>query len=77
MSRKPVYEIFEKLPDRSVVSRGAECELQAALAKMTELAWSSKNEFLAIHIPTREVVGHANTTGEIAAGVPSPSNLNS
>lgn len=60
MPDKSEYDIFEHLPDGSVVLRGAESGLHDALAKMTELAWSSKNEFYAIHTPTREVVGHAN-----------------
>jgi hypothetical protein len=63
------YDIIERLPDGSVVSRGRELGLYAALAKMSEMAWPSKNEFLAVHRPTQQVVGHANAA-EKTSGAP-------
>ena len=54
------YDIFEKLPDGSAVWRGFVSGLEPARAKLNELARHSRNEFFAIHTPTKDVVARMN-----------------
>lgn len=54
------YDLFEKLPDGSLLWKSKVTGLTAALAKLQELGRSSSNEHYAIHLPSREVVGRVN-----------------
>ena len=54
------YDIFEKLPDGTVLWRVFVPGLQNALDKMQELSKLSPNEFFTYHSPTNETVGRAN-----------------
>jgi hypothetical protein len=58
------YDIFEKLPDGSVLWRAFVQGLEPARAKLGELASSSKNEFFAIHTPTKDIVVRVNVAQE-------------
>jgi hypothetical protein len=61
-----VYDIFERLPDKSLVLRGCAKGLDEAHARLNELARKSENEFHAMHTPTKEIVARSNVGG--AAG---------
>jgi hypothetical protein len=54
------YDIFEKLPDGTVLWRVFVPGLQNALDKMQELSKLSANEFFTYHSPTKETVGRTN-----------------
>ncbi len=56
------YDLFEKLPDQSVVWRGIVHGLQDAKLKLGELAAKTNNECFAMYLPTQEVVGRVNGT---------------
>jgi hypothetical protein len=54
------YDIFEKLPDGTVLWRVFVPGLQDALDKMKELSKLSPNEFFIFHSPSQETIGRAN-----------------
>ncbi|MGH9738785.1 MAG: hypothetical protein ACRD4X_09380 [Candidatus Acidiferrales bacterium] len=54
------YDIFEKLPDGDLVWRAFVVGLESARAKLGQLASHSKNEFFAIHTPTKQIVARVN-----------------
>ena len=54
------YHIFECLPDGSVLWRGNAKGLESARSKLQELADEASNDYLAIRLPTREVVFRAD-----------------
>jgi hypothetical protein len=54
------YDIFEKLPDGSLVWRTFVPGLDKALATLEKFSKASPNEFFAIHTPTKETVGRVN-----------------
>jgi hypothetical protein len=56
------YDIFEKLPDGTVLWRDFIQGLEPARAKLDQLAKTSKNEFFAIHTPTKDVAARVNDT---------------
>jgi hypothetical protein len=56
------YDIFERLPDGSVVWRAFVQGLEPARSKLGALASSSKNEFFAIHTPTKDIVVRVNVS---------------
>ena len=58
------YDIFERLPDGSVLWRAFVQGLEPARAKLNQLASSSKNEFFAIHTPTKEITVRVNVSDE-------------
>jgi len=53
-------DLFEKLPDGSILWRDVLYGKENAIAKLRELAALSPNEFMAVHVPSREVVASAN-----------------
>ena len=57
------YDIFEKLPDGTVVWRTFVPGLQNALAELKKFSKLSPNEFYAFHTPTKETVARANIPG--------------
>lgn len=59
------YDIFEQLPDGSVAWRGFVIGIEAARAKLHVLADGSRNEFFAIHTPTREIVERVNSPKDL------------
>ena len=56
------YDIFEKFSDGSVVWRDFVHGLETARAKLGQLASHSKNEFFAIHTPTKEITIRVNVS---------------
>ena len=54
------YDIFEKFSDGSVLWRDFVRGLEPARAKLEELASSSKNEFFAMHTPTKDIAVRVN-----------------
>ncbi len=58
------YDIFEKFFDGSVVWREFVRGLETARAKLGQLASSSKEEFFAIHTPTKEITVRVNVSEE-------------
>jgi sugar-specific transcriptional regulator TrmB len=55
-----VYDIFERLPDGSDLWKGYVHGLEQAHSKLQELAAQSKNEFYAIHSPTKEIAARVS-----------------
>jgi hypothetical protein len=58
------YDIFEKLPDGSVLWRDFVRGLETARPKLGELASSSTNEFFAIHTLTKDIAVRVNVAQE-------------
>ncbi len=54
------YDIFEKLPDGSLVWRTFIPGLDNAIATLKEFSKESPNEFFAVHTPTKETVARVN-----------------
>jgi hypothetical protein len=54
------YDIFERLPDGTDLWREFVVGLEPSRRKLQELAAGSKNEFYAIHTPTKEIVAREN-----------------
>ena len=54
------YDIFERLPDGTDLWKGYVHGLEIAHRKLQELAAQSKNEFYAIHSPTKEIAARVN-----------------
>jgi len=59
------YDIFERFPDGSVVWRDFVNGLESARAKLDLLGGRSGNEFLAIHMPTKEIAARINAPKEV------------
>jgi hypothetical protein len=62
------YDLFEELPDGSLLWRAVAQGLENALAKLKELGSLSPNEHFAMHTPTKMVVGRVNVPRSDAAG---------
>jgi hypothetical protein len=58
-----VYDIFERLPDGSLMWRGRVAGLELAKGKLRDLASKSDNEFHALYSPTKEIVARVNVGG--------------
>jgi hypothetical protein len=56
------YDLFESLPDGAHIWRAAIVGREAAVAKLKELASKSANEFVAMHLPTKEIVAKMEGT---------------
>jgi hypothetical protein len=56
------YDLFESLPDGARIWRAAIVGREAAVAKLKELASKSANEFVAMHLPTKEIVAKMEGT---------------
>lgn len=54
------YDLFEELPDGSVLWRAVVPRLENALAKLQELAELSSNKCFAMYIPSKDIVGRVN-----------------
>ena len=54
-------DLFEKLPDGSLVWRAVLVGQENAVAKLHELAALSSNEFMAVHVPSRQVIATVNS----------------
>ena len=54
------YDIFEKLPDGTVLWHTLIQGLENALASLRDLGGQSPNEFFAMHTPTKETIGRVN-----------------
>lgn len=54
------YNIFECLPDGSVMWRGSVKGLTAARLKLQELAGSANSDYFAMRLPSHEIVFRAN-----------------
>jgi hypothetical protein len=61
MDREREYDIFEKLPDDSVMWRGSVHGHRNAIERLRELAATSSNEHFAMHTPTKSVVARVNS----------------
>ena len=55
------YDLFERLPDGSLVWRSFVNGLENARVKLQELAKHTKNECFAMHVASKEVVFRENT----------------
>jgi hypothetical protein len=58
------YDLFEKLPDGSLVWKCKITGLHDALAKLQTLANSSSNEHLLMHLPDKAVIARVNAPAE-------------
>jgi hypothetical protein len=54
------YDIFEKLPDGSILWRTVIKGLENALARLKELGAVSPNEHFAIHTPSNVIIARVN-----------------
>jgi hypothetical protein len=61
------YDLFEELPDGSVLWRAVVPGLENALAKLKELGSLSPNVHFAMHTSTKTVVGRVNEPKSRAA----------
>jgi hypothetical protein len=61
------YDLFEELPDGSILWRAVAQGLESALAKLKELGSISPNQHFAMHTPTKTVVGRVNAHGSDAS----------
>jgi hypothetical protein len=61
------YDLFEELPDGSVLWRAVVPGLENALAKLQELGRLSPNGHFAMHTATKTVVGRVNEPKSSAA----------
>jgi hypothetical protein len=61
------YDIFEKLPDGSVMWCAFVRGVENAARRLTELGAASPNEHFAIHTPSREIVARVNVPASDAA----------
>jgi hypothetical protein len=57
------YDVFEEMPDGSILWRAVAQGLESALAKLKELGSISPNEHFAMHTPTKTVIGRVNVPG--------------
>ncbi|HSS99375.1 MAG TPA: hypothetical protein VLK33_20210 [Terriglobales bacterium] len=55
------YDIFEKLPDGSMIWRETINGHEAAIAKLREFAAKTPNEFQVHHLPTKTLIAAMNT----------------
>ncbi|MGC1105809.1 MAG: hypothetical protein WA876_04655 [Candidatus Acidiferrales bacterium] len=58
------YHLFEQFADGSLLWKKTVTGLDAALAKLQELASSSSNEHFVIHLPSKAVVARVNAPGQ-------------
>jgi hypothetical protein len=54
------YDLFEVMPDGSPVWRGTRSGRRNAIRKLTELASETRNEVLAMHLPTKTLIAEMN-----------------
>jgi len=54
------YDIFEKMPDGTIMWRGSVQGLEEAVRILKELAARSLNEFQMLHLASQSLVGTAN-----------------
>jgi hypothetical protein len=54
------YDIFERLPDGSILWRTVIKGFENALAALTKLGGGSPNEHFAIHTPTNTIIARVN-----------------
>ena len=54
------YDIFEKMPDGTIMWRGSIQGLEEAVRNLKELAARSLNEFQMLHLATQSLVATAN-----------------
>jgi hypothetical protein len=60
------YDIFENMPDGSLIWRGAVPGHEAAIHKLQELAAKSSNEFRLMHLATSTVIATVNTPKNVS-----------
>jgi hypothetical protein len=56
------YDIFERLPDGSVIWRTSIPGLENALAELKKFSQLSPNEFFVFHSPTNETIARINAS---------------
>ena len=63
------FDLFERLPDGSVLWKAVVPGLENALVRLKSLGNTSPNEHFAIHTPTKTIVARVNapTSGSFAA----------
>ena len=59
------YDLFEQFPDGSQTWRGQVRGILELRGRLADLSQSTKNECLAMHLPTQEVVARMNVGGEL------------
>jgi hypothetical protein len=59
-----VYDIFEHMPDGSLIWRGAITGHEAAVHKLQEFAANSTNEFRLMHVATKTLIASINSPRE-------------
>jgi hypothetical protein len=57
------FDIFEKLPDGTIVWREVVSGLEPAVLRMKALASVSTNEFILLYSPSNKIVDRANVPG--------------
>lgn len=56
-----MYDLYEMSPTGPPLWRCSASGLSEALAKLQQLGQASSNEFYAVHLLTKEIVGRVNT----------------
>ena len=62
------YDLFEQFPDGERMWRGQEIGLTSARQKLQDLARTTRNECVIIHLPTNEVVARLNVPSSRGGG---------
>ena len=58
------YDLFEQMPDGSLRWRMFVQGLEKANLTLADLAKQSPHEFIAMHTPTKEIVGRVNVSAK-------------
>ena len=58
------YDIFEQLPDGTLLWKAVVDHIEAARAKLVSTYANSAHECFAMHIPTNTIVARINVNGE-------------
>jgi len=57
------YDLFEKLPDGSLVRVATVIGNDAAIIRLKEVAATTANSVYAVHMPTMEIIAEMNRQG--------------
>ena len=60
------YDLFEQFPDGSPMWRGRVHGLAEVHLRLSDLFQKSRNEYFAMHLPTKEIVARVNVGGQRA-----------
>jgi hypothetical protein len=63
------YDLFQKLPDGSLIWQTSVTGHENAIRKLEELAKSTTNECCVMHLPTKAVIASMNTSKSESAAI--------